>query len=312
MNTPSAAHSTSAPPHWHVLGAGAIGGLWALRLIRRGLAVTLLSPQPGDGTRRLSIREQDQDFHHRFPEHHAGQTGSPITHLLVCTKAQHSARALTPVLPQLSEQAVVLLLQNGMGQEDSLRQQYPQGRWLAGTSTDGVWRQSRDQLVLAGCGETFIGALQPRDAACAQTIAQQFHDPRWPVHFAADIARRRWLKLAINCAINPLTALYRCKNGDLLQDAEARACMQAVCAEVAMVMTAQGLAATAEQLFATACATAEKTANNYSSMYSDIVAGRDTEIDFISGHILSCARQHGIAAPTHEMLIARIHALKPH
>ncbi len=307
MNTPS----SQSPPQsssWHVLGAGAIGGLWALRMARLGMPVTLLAHAHSTGLRTLSVEENGGTFSHRFPETGSAATGA-ITQLLVCTKAQLTARAITPWLARLQNGATVFLLQNGMGQEDWLKKERPDLCLLSGSSTDGVWRRDRNHLVQAGIGETFVGAAQMRDQASARTLATRLSDAHWPVHFDADISKRRWLKLAMNCAINPLTAIYRCRNGELLENPEALATMLGICAEVAEVMRAEGMTTDTETLFKAACAAAEKTAANISSMHADVAAGRETEIAFINGYVLARARHHGLAAPANAALIEQIQQL---
>lgn len=307
MKTPTSPDSP-ATPSWHVLGAGAIGGLWALRMARLAMPVTLLAHGSSTGTRTLSIEEKSGIFSHSFPEVSATDS-AVITHLLVCTKAQLTASAITPLLTRLQNGATVLLLQNGMGQEDCLQQERPDFCLLTGSSTDGVWRRDRDHLVQAGLGETFIGAARTDDEAAARALAASLQDKHWPVHFDADIRQRRWLKLAMNCAINPLTAIYRCRNGELLEKPEALATMLSVCAEVAAVMNAEGMSADTDSLFNAVCAAAEKTAANISSMHADVAAGRETEISFINGYVLAKAKAHGIAVPANAAMIERILAL---
>lgn len=308
MKTPTSPDSP-ATPSWHVLGAGAIGGLWALRMARLAMPVTLLARGDSSGTRTLYLEEKSGIFSHRFPEVSAAES-TAITHLLVCTKAQLTASAMTPLLAGLQKGATVLLLQNGMGQEDWLQQQRPDICLLTGSSTDGVWRRDRDHLVQAGLGETFIGAARTDDEAAARALAASLQDECWPVHFDADIRQRRWLKLAMNCAINPLTAIYRCKNGELLEKPEALATMLTVCAEIAEVMKAEGMATDTETLFKAVCAAAEKTAANISSMHADVAAGRETEISFINGYVLARAASHDIAVPANTALLEHIQALQ--
>lgn len=294
--------------HWLILGAGAIGGLWAMRLAAAGIPVTLLARKDRQPTRTLFLQDGTQHCSHCFPQcstEHAGK----IDRLLICTKASTSAEALAPLLPQLSREACVIFLQNGMGNEDALRTLRPDLRVLNAITSDGVFRPEKNQLVQAGHGETWLACRDPAHEKTAQAIAAILSSTGWPVYFSADILQRRWQKLAINCAINPLTVRYHCRNGELLKKPDAVATMRNICAEVALVMHAEGLNTKAEQLFQLACQTAEKTANNISSMRADIDAGRCTEIDFMNGYVLRRANAHGIAVPVNKALCAEIQAL---
>lgn len=302
MTTPPSPSSPPAP--WHVLGAGAIGGLQALRLVARGQAVVLLA-RDGAPSRTLALREEDQERIHTFAQRRPGATG-PITRLLVATKSQQAAAALAPVLPDLAPGAVVVLLQNGMGAEAALLARRPDLRVLVAVTTDGVFRPARDTLVLAGRGDTLLGPLRAADAPLARDTAADLG-----MAFAPDIERRRWLKLAMNCAINPLTALQRCSNGELLDRPDALATMREVCAEVAAVMRAEGLEADGGALFDLACETARRTAANLSSMRVDADAGRETEIRFLNDFVAARGRARGIPTPANARLVAAVEALRP-
>lgn len=293
----------AVPAPWHVLGAGAIGGLWALRLAARRFPVILIG-RSALPSRTLRLQDGDAVHERSLPQVSAGATG-PLQRLLVATKCQDTQDALAPLLPDLAPAATVVLLQNGMGVEDWLRASRPDLHVLVAITTDGVFRPAPGTLVLAGRGGTWLGCLALADSALATAVAADLG-----MAFAPDIRERRWLKLAMNCAINPLTALRRCRNGELLTDAAALADMRATCAEVACVMRAEGLAADSESLYRLACETAEKTAGNISSMRADVEAGRATEIDFLNGFVVARAQAHGIRVPANARLVAAIHALQ--
>lgn len=295
--------STEVPAAWHVLGAGSIGGLQALRLAGRGIGVRLVGRDDAPA-RRLTLADGSLLLEHEFTQV-APTAPGPVARLLVATKAPATRAALLPLLPFLDAGTPVVLLQNGMGVEEWLTGLRPDLCVLCAITTDGVFRRDRDSLVLAGKGETVIGAARNVDGARVALIAGELG--MTPVD---DIHARRWRKLAINCAINPLTALYRCRNGELLERPGALARMRAACAEVAAVMTAEGLPASADDLFDQARATAAQTAANLSSMRSDADAGRETEILFLNGHVAACGRRHGIATPENDRLVAEVLALR--
>lgn len=302
MSSPPSPFPHAAPPAWHVLGAGAIGGLWALRLAARGLPVRLVG-RNASSLRTLTLQDGETVHRQGFPQLPAGDTGV-IGHLLVTTKSHATREALIPLLPALARDAIVVLLQNGMGAENGLLAERPDLRLLVAITTDGVYRPAPDTLVLAGRGETHLGALRATDTAVAARVARELG-----MDHAPDIRTRRWLKLAMNCAINPLTALLRCRNGELLAKPEALATMRAVCAEVAAVMVAEGLAATPDALFRQACVIAEKTGANLSSMRVDIEDGRRTEIHYLNGYVAARGHALGIPTPANDGLLAAIEAL---
>ncbi|MEW5309768.1 MAG: hypothetical protein WDW38_001628 [Sanguina aurantia] len=132
----------------------------------------------------------------------------------------------------------------------------------------------------------------------------------------SDFLRNIHTKLAVNCAINPLTALLRCKNGGLLRSDETRALVRQLTAEVAGICPPE-LGLTKEGLFETALAVALTTAGNTSSMLADVLAGRRTEVDYLLGYVTSrckcesCGTAGGTAAcstPNHSMLHKLIRA----
>lgn len=297
--------------HWHILGAGAIGGLWAMRLHALGCNVTLLERTRGATTRRLCLTESGQTSCHEFPVASAGNTTESPSPLLVTTKAGDTRAGLAPLLPELRPGDIVLLLQNGMGVDDWLRQQRPDLLVLVAITTDGVFREARDTLVLAGRGETLIGGDTGPEQEMASHIASQWQQSGEQVQAAHDIRWRRWQKLAINCAINPLTVRYRCRNGALLDIPEALASMQVICEEVALVMRQEGYPVPADSLFHAACTVARQTSANTSSMLADVQAGRPTEIDYMNGHVTRMAGKHGLRVPANTAITAEIQALHP-
>ena len=92
-----------------------------------------------------------------------------------------------------------------------------------------------------------------------------------------NIASANWRKLAVNCVINPLTALYGCRNGDLQRYPEQ---IETLCREVASVMAMEGYHTSCEGLMQYVMDVIHSTADNVSSMLQDIRSQRHTEIDY--------------------------------
>jgi len=117
--------------------------------------------------------------------------------------------------------------------------------------------------------------------------------------------RRLWQKLAVNAGINPITALSRVHNGALSAGSTNRLARRAA-TETARVARAEAIELADERAVDAIDEVIDGTANNRSSMYQDVLAGRRTEIDAINGAVVDRADEHGIDAPVNETLAALV------
>ena len=95
-----------------------------------------------------------------------------------------------------------------------------------------------------------------------------------------------WGKLVINAGINPLTALFRVKNGVLAENAVCREYLEKTVREGADVAASMGVKLPFANPVETALQVARNTAMNNSSMLCDVLRGVETEIDAINGTVV--------------------------
>jgi 2-dehydropantoate 2-reductase len=303
--------SDSTLTHWHILGAGSMGSLWAARLAQAGHRVTLLLRDEtslqrfqGNGS-RIMLMDGDDQQRIRLDARVSGQADAAVERLIVATKAHQTETAVRTIATQLTAGADVLLLQNGMGIQQRISDLLPAQRVWVGVSTEGAFCPEHFTVVHAGHGATRIGSLSQAGMQaplatlrCSLTVAHE-----------SDIETALWQKLLVNCAINPLTAIYRCRNGELLKTTERREHLHSVCAELAALVNTIGRADLATGLIERAEHVATLTAKNRSSMLVDIEEGRDTEIEFITGHACRLAALHGLEMPVNTALLQQINAM---
>ena len=302
--------TSETPATWHVLGAGAMGCLWASSLASCGNAVRLLLREPLAQARLLDIRLNGLDGSSREVQVCADGTGdaSPILKLLACTKAPALLPALERIAHRIAPGATVVLLQNGMGFHDAVAALLPQARVFCALTTEGAFREGAFSVRHAGRGETLLGAWRAADAAAVSAVASELGGSGLRVRLAENIHQALWKKLAVNCAINPLTALHGCANGELLTQPALRCEFDAVCAELATILAGLGHADIAPGIAEEAARVARATAANRSSMRQDLEAGRETEIAFITGFLCERARAVGLPCPLNEALFAAVRA----
>jgi 2-dehydropantoate 2-reductase len=118
-----------------------------------------------------------------------------------------------------------------------------------------------------------------------------------------------WRKVVTNAAVNPLTALIRRTNAELLADAPASRVADGIAREVARVATASGVRIGEEEAVKQWRAMAALTGANRSSMLQDVEAGRPTEIDAISGAVAREGDSRGVAAPLNQAMTVLVASL---
>lgn len=280
-----------------------MGCLFAGALAAAGKQVTLLLRDTG-GAREATIHIDGEWGKRSHPLPLSATTDTDaIDHLLVTTKAHDVEAAIAGIAARLSPGAQVLLLVNGMGLAERLTESYPGLQLYCGTTTEGAYRTAPLQIRHAGRGQTRIGHLggsPPPPWLQDWTTAVENCD------WTPDIGSALWHKLAINCAINPLSALHRCHNGELAARPELARQLQVLCDEIALISEAAGFTATARELHQAVPRVVAATANNRSSMLQDILARRRTEIDHITGYLLQVAAEHGLDAPHNRLLMQEI------
>lgn len=285
---------------WHVLGGGAVGSLFAAYLQRSGASVTLLPRDSTDSGKRKIVNGPANGSYTFSCSRPSDDEG--IDALLVTTKAYDVRAALHSVRHRLHKDTTILLLVNGMGLREELAPLALAGNFYLATTTEGVHRRDISHLVHAGRGVTRVGCQGGQAPAWFSLWQAGIPDCHWE----SDIEAALWLKLAINCAINPLTAIHACRNGDLLTR---RAEVAELCTEIAAVCLAMGYDLLASELEDRVFEVITGTATNRSSMLQDVAAGRPTEIAYLTGYLVDRARALDIEVPANGRVLEQVKAL---
>lgn len=293
----------------YILGAGSLGLLWAGRCARAGLDCRLLLRTPEAlrqwqaGGETLLLEQGADTTALQVTAELPTSSASPIRRLIVSTKAWAVAGALETLAHRLQPDSQLILLQNGLGSQQAVSQRFPDQRVLYASVTDGAWKRAANHVVWAGIGQTLLGDPQRGDAPTwLVALTQAGIDWQW----TSNILPVLWVKLAINCAINPISALHDCPNGEVADRAGAQ--FPALLADLQLLLASQGVGMSLAELTGRIMAVIQATAANSSSMRQDVHAGRRTEIDFILGHACRTARQAGVATPALDTLYHQLQA----
>lgn len=272
---------------WHVLGVGAIGGLFACRLQQSGANVTLLTRHGLAPTREIIVSGGSERVYRFFQQPLNAETPEavtePIGHLLVTTKAWAVQSALKSVSNRLTSGSTVVVLCNGMGLAERAAPLIGDATLILASTTAGCRRSSDNKLIISGEGSTRVGAYVPDDTPPAWFTQWQeaVPDCRWE----SDIREVLLAKVALNAVINPLTAIHSVENGALLHP-PLKDQTDRIIDEVQSLLRGGGadrIAAALPDSVRTVCT---QTAQNHSSMRVDMARGEPTEIEAIVGWLL--------------------------
>jgi len=307
-------HSASAQvPTWYVLGAGAMGCLWAAWLHLEGVPVRLLlrdasALQRYQQAGGLRLRpEPDAEPIGPLPLAAEVLTspGRPVQRLLLATKAQHALAAVAALGSQLSPAGAVLMLQNGLAVQQQLTARLG-SRAFCLTTSHGAYLQADFDVVHAGRGRAWLGSLQaPPPLSRLQSLRAELPWQRLQIVIEPQMATRLWRKLAVNCAVNALTVIHDCPNGELLQRPAAQQQLLQLCAEIESLFEQLPDAPAVAPLFPQVAEVLQQTAHNLSSTLQDARRQRPSELACINGYLCQRALAAGLDCRRNQQVLER-------
>jgi len=282
-----------------VLGAGAIGSVYGAFLSKRN-DVTLV----GNRAHVEAVNSKGLAISGEINETFYVKADTEIreiprkTLIVLTTKAYDSANAVEKTRRLLKKDTVILILQNGLGNEEIVRH-----------ATGGKARILRAITTMAaeffepGKIKFWNRETIVENNEIAEKIARTFNECTLKTRLSNDINKEVWNKLVLNCVANPLSAIFHVRNYEIVTDS-LKTVRQKIFRECIEVGKAEGIIFPADFEEKTDKKISKYT--NFSSMYQDIVKGKRTEIDFLNGKVVELGKKHQIPTPVNETLVSLI------
>lgn len=278
-----------------ILGPGGVGGFVAAALARAGDEVRVLAREETaelinrDGIIVRSVRLGD------FVAHPRAETvlREGVDVLIVATKATGLETALARIE---SPPGLVVPLLNGLDHMTVLRRRFGPERVAAGVIRIESDRPAPGQVVQTSPFLRIdLAADDPDPRARLQTLADTLRQAEIPVDLGRSEAQILWSKLVRLCSLACTTSAAEEPIGFIRSDARWRETLRSCISEAAAVANAEG----AEIDPAARLAELDDAHPELgSSMWRDIDAGREPELDAIAGSVLRAAARHGLSCPT--------------
>lgn len=289
-----------------IAGTGALATLFAARVATSGVPVTLLGSWPAglealenrgarllypDGallSGRVRVVSDPRDIHtHR--------------QALVLVKSWQSHLIGEQLAVCLAPDGLALTLQNGLGNAEALAESLGMERVAVGVTTTGAAIIEPGLVQYGGQGSIEIALMPGLDPFVTVLRSAGFE-----VNLHTELLGLQWGKLVVNSAINPLTALFNLRNGQLLDEPTILQTLRLTARETAAVAAALEIELPYSDPVQMVEHVARQTAENRSSMLQDLQRGAPTEIEAINGAVVMAAAECGMEARLNLQLLEMV------
>jgi 2-dehydropantoate 2-reductase len=306
-----------------VAGSGAMGCRFGAALFAAGHEVLLLDgwAEHVAAINADGLRVTDEAGTRVLPVPAAGLPASSADRadlVIVFAKATATAAVAAASTGAIGPATLVLTLQNGLDNIESLLAHVPAARLLAGTTTLGTELLGPGHIRALGSGDTAFGPLPggtPAGEAAAgeaatggaERVRAALSAAGLSVRVAPNALELIWAKVAFNCVMNTLCSIASIPVSALARYDGFDALASSILEEIAAVARAEGVTVDTAAVLATMKAQFDPSASgsHLASMLQDLMNSRRTEIAHLNGAVAARAARHGIPAPANT-LIARL------
>ncbi|WP_063795471.1 ketopantoate reductase family protein [Paenibacillus sp. Soil750] len=315
--------------HIMIIGAGSLGLLFAAKLAPNCSQLTIVTRSEGQareleehgiqlvGTGSLETKLAKSIVFQSYSEEISGNVAAVAREVdyifLMVKQTAISPELITYIQNNMTCHTHLICFQNGVGHEVKLGQAIGWDKLLFAITTEGAKRIGPTSVKHTGHGITYVGELESNNLAVTNHqhifIVQLLELAGFRAELSKNMEVRIWTKLVINAVINPLTAILRVQNGELLRSVWTLSIMQDLYQEVLRLAAAKGIELPVD-LWDTVQAVCEATKTNHSSMLQDIEASRHTEIDYLNGSLVKMGNEMGLDLPANSMVYRMIKAIE--
>ena len=303
---------TAPNPRIGVIGTGAIGGFYGLMLARAGYDVHFLLRSEYDAVKRngLQVNSAVHGPLHldEVQAYHSAADMPKCDWLLVGAKSTSNSDLAPLIAEAAGDNAKVVVLQNGLGIEEDLRQVLPDTLHLLGglcficahRSALGVVEHQALGGVNLGYHSGSAETPEQQQALVEEGVAM-FRAAGVDSSAAANLAQARWQKLVWNMPYNGLSVLLDAGTAPLMANPDSRALVRSIMLEACGAAAACGHPLP-EALVDRMMMSTDHMPNYLPSMYHDYKQGRPMELAAIYAAPLAAAADVGFEMPRAEAL----------
>jgi 2-dehydropantoate 2-reductase len=283
-----------------MIGAGAMGCLFAARLAESGAKVLLIdvdAERLGRIAREGIVLTDDHGTRTvRLATGTAAEAKGPFDLALLFTKGMHSRAAIAAIAHLAHSPMPVLTLQNGLGNPEIVAEFFDAAKVLKGTAALPADLHGTNSVSSHGPGHVELGAMRTEGLPAAQEAAALLVRAGFDARVNADIDIAIWEKVAFNAALNALATVTMQANAGM-DNPPGRRIVAAMLDEIVATAQGCGIAVNRARIDAAIDFALTHHTRHQASMLQDRIAGRASEIESINGAVCARAAALGLATP---------------
>ncbi|CZR52827.1 related to 2-dehydropantoate 2-reductase [Phialocephala subalpina] len=301
-------------PRVLIFGTGSIGAVYAYVLSKAlpssNLVTTCRSnfeAASQDGfTIHSSIWGENQKVRpvvvHTVDEAAAIDPNSHFDYVIICSKALPTVPSTAELIkPAISPKTTIVLIQNGIAIEEPYAKLYPNNSLLSTVVYVPATQTSPGVVLHKEVELLHIGSYPASpNTESATKFAELLKSAGASAQVHEDVQFERWSKLLINASWNPICALSRSRDVQVLRaNDDSKEFIREVMLEIAAVANACGYPGINTALidYQLGRATVRELPGVEPSMLADALAGRRMEVEAIVGNVVRVAKAHDVKTP---------------
>lgn len=296
-----------------IVGCGAVGSLFAAHLAKSGEAEIWaydVWKEHIEAIRRKGLRLSGaEDFTATLQATSNPRELPPCDYGIVATKAIHTKAAISQVAHIFDNNSAVCSVQNGVGNEEIIAEHV--GLVIRGTTFPAGHPIAPGHVGYDIKGDTWIGPFEPSNTSMGKVeeLAGLLTRSGMKTIALKDARGAQWTKLIFNASTNPVGALTLLHHGAATRFAPTSKLFNELIAEGEAVARKLGI-----DLHGDPRELVRKGANapgkHRASMLQDVIARRQTEVDFMNGAIVQWGEKVGVPTPLNQALWQLIKGLE--
>ncbi len=288
-----------------ILGAGAVGSYIGSKLIEHRFTDVEFVARSGYSVLKekgLAVKNYTNKSPYNLKVNAVKELSGLYDAVLICVKSKDTVNAAKQASNHLKDDGFVVSIQNGIENPDIISAFIPADKIITNVIYMTAVMQEKGVLEYMAEGRLIFGHINGQCSKYTETYMQILQQAELNAKYTDNIKQYQWQKLMLNIVLNPLSALFRKTFFKMSSFDDAMSLTKSLFKEAQNAAKLCGVDI-ADEEYDKITAKCKENISFKSSMYQDIEANRNPEIDAILGVVVRVHEKYGQSAPYCDCLL---------